>query len=212
MSLEIFAFVLGPISNNTYIIRDSQTGEAAIIDPALGSQKVLAAVQKHGWNLSQIWITHAHIDHFTGINQIYAAYTPALPVGLHALDLPLYHNVDLNGARAFGFNLETPPEPTIFFEQGQILSLGDSRLEVRFTPGHTPGHVVFYSPSDGVVFCGDVLFRGSVGRTDLFGGSHTQLMASIRARILSLPAQTRLLSGHGEETTVGDEIRDNPFL
>lgn len=212
MSLEITPFVLGPIFNNTYLVLDSQTGDAAVVDPALGSQTVLAAVQERGLNLRQIWITHAHIDHFAGAKTLCSAFSPAPLVGLPALDLPLYQDANRNGARALGFGLETPPEPTLSIEPGQVLSLGSSRLEVRFTPGHTPGHVVFYSARDELVFCGDLIFKGAVGRTDLPGGSHTRLIASIRTQILSLPPQTRLLPGHGEETTVADEIRDNPFL
>ena len=94
----------------------------------------------------------------------------------------------------------------------QSLTIGEILVEVRHTPGHTPGHVVFYAPSAGVVFCGDLIFYGSVGRTDLPGGNHRQLIESIQAQILSLPPQTRLFSGHGPETTVGDEIANNPFL
>ena len=94
----------------------------------------------------------------------------------------------------------------------QALTIGETLVEVRHTPGHTPGHVVFYVPSEGVVFCGDLIFYGSVGRTDLPGGNHRQLIDSIQTQILSLPPQTHLLSGHGPETTVGDEIAANPFL
>lgn len=210
MSLEIMTLVLGPIENNTYVIRDRTSGEAAVIDPAIGSQRVLSEIDERGWNVHCIWITHAHFDHIAGAGLIASARTPALPIGLHPLDLPLYHNQ--GNAREFGLDIQPCPEPTILFEHGQIISLGKSTLEVRFTPGHTPGHVIFYAPQDGVAFCGDVIFRGAIGRTDFPGGNHNQLIASIRTQILTLPPQTRLLCGHGEETTVEDEMRDNPFL
>ncbi len=210
MSLDIVAFTLGPLENNTYLVVDRQSGEAAVIDPAMGSQSVLDAVAAHGWHLRFIWLTHAHFDHIAGVALVAGSRNPPLSVSLHPLDLPLYQN--LGGARTFGFHIEAGPEPPVSLTHGQRLVLGDSVLEVRFTPGHTPGHVIFYAPSEGVVFCGDLIFRGSVGRTDLPGGNHHQLIASIQSQILTLPAQTRLLSGHGPETTVAIEIDDNPFL
>lgn len=210
MSLEIVSLELGPLANNTYLLADSASGEAAVIDPAMGSQSVLGAATKRGWKLRFIWLTHAHFDHIAGVQRVACAQVPALPVGLHPLDLPLYRN--LGDAAKFGMRIEAGPEPTIRFEHGQALALGASRLEVRFTPGHTPGHVVFYAPDEGVVFCGDLIFQGSIGRTDLPGGDYDQLIASIQTQILTLPPQTRLLSGHGPESSVAEEIRNNPFL
>ena len=210
MSLEIVTLELGPLSNNTYLIADSQTSEAAVIDPAMDSERVLEAAEQRGWQLQQIWLTHAHFDHIAGVHLLAGSRTPPLPVSLHPGDLPLYH--DLGGARKFGFNIQAGPEPAVLLAHRQTLTIGGIAVEVRHAPGHTPGHVVFYAPSAGVVFCGDLIFLGSVGRTDLPGGNHRQLIDSIQAQILSLPPQTRLLSGHGPETTVGDEIADNPFL
>jgi glyoxylase-like metal-dependent hydrolase (beta-lactamase superfamily II) len=210
MSLEIITLVLGPLSNNTYLVSDRKTGDTAVIDPSLGSQEVLDAVKKRGWTLQHIWLTHAHFDHTAGVQLIASSRTPSIPVSLHPLDLALYR--DSGGARKFGFSIQTGPEPTHQFEHGQFLTLGESHLEVRFTPGHTPGHVVFYAPEEETVFCGDVIFRGSIGRTDLPGGSYPQLLNSIQTQILTLPPQTRLLSGHGPETTVAMEISHNPFL
>jgi len=116
------------------------------------------------------------------------------------------------GGPMFGFNIDPGPEPTIDFFQGQILKLGDIEFEVRFTPGHTIGHCIFYvSPAD-VCFCGDLIFAGSVGRTDLPGGDFSTLENSIRTQVFTLPDKTRLLSGHGPETTVGQEKKFNPFV
>ncbi|HWQ05412.1 MAG TPA: MBL fold metallo-hydrolase [Longilinea sp.] len=210
MSLEISTFVLGPLSNNTYLVTDQKTGDTAVIDPSLGSQEVLDFVKKRSWTLLHIWLTHAHFDHTAGVKLIASSQIPSIPVSLHRLDLPLYQ--DSGGARKFGFTIQPGPEPSYYFEDRQILNLGESHLEVRFTPGHTPGHVVFYAPDENVVFCGDVIFRGSIGRTDLPGGSFQQLLNSIQTKILTLPAQTRLLSGHGPETTVAMETSDNPYL
>lgn len=112
----------------------------------------------------------------------------------------------------FGFQIDPGPEPVIDFVQGQILRLGNFQFEVRFTPGHTPGHCVLYCAQEKVCFCGDLIFAGSVGRTDLPGGDSDTLEKSIREQIYSLPDDTRLLSGHGPETTVGEEKRTNPFV
>ncbi len=210
MSLEIVTLVLGPLSNNTYLVSDRKTGDTAVIDPSLGSQEVLDTVKTKGWTLRHIWLTHAHFDHTAGVQLIASSQTPPIPISLHRLDLPLYR--ESGGARKFGFTIQPGPEPSSYLEHGQILTLGESHLEVRFTPGHTPGHVVFYAPDEDVVFCGDVIFSGSIGRTDLPGGSYQQLLDSIQTQILSLPPLTRLLSGHGPDTTVSKEIDINPYL
>jgi glyoxylase-like metal-dependent hydrolase (beta-lactamase superfamily II) len=112
----------------------------------------------------------------------------------------------------FGFDIDPGPEPTIDFYHGQILKLGNVDFEVRFTPGHTTGHCILYVTSAGICFCGDLIFAGSVGRTDFPGGSWEQLEKSIKEQIFTLPDNTRLLSGHGPETTVGGEKRNNPFV
>lgn len=210
MSLEIVSLELGPLANNTYIAADSDTGDAVVIDPAMDSQAVLAAAKQRGWTLRQIWLTHAHFDHIAGVHLLATSQTPALPVTLHPADLSLYH--DLGGARKFGFQIEAGPEPEVLLAHRQQLAVGGIIFEVRHTPGHTPGHVVFHAPTAGIVFCGDLIFLGSVGRTDLPGGSHEQLIESIQTQILTLPPHTRLLSGHSPETSVADEMRDNPFL
>lgn len=210
MSFEILTLELGPLSNNTYLIADTHSSQAVVIDPAMESEMVLQAADQRGWHITQVWLTHAHFDHIAGVQQVVASQTPQLAVCLHPADLPLYH--DLGGARKFGFQIQPGPEPSVLLAHKQSLKVGEIQFEVRHTPGHTPGHVVFYAPGEGVVFCGDLIFLGSVGRTDLPGGSHRQLIESIQSQILGLPPHTRLLSGHGPETTVGDEMRENPFL
>lgn len=210
MSLEILMLELGPLSNNTYLIANTKTHQAAVIDPAMGSDVVLQEAEQRGWQITQIWLTHAHFDHIAGVHIVATSLASQPTVYLHPADLPLYH--DLGGAKKFGFHIQAGPEPDGLLSHRQLLTLADIQFEVRHTPGHTPGHVVFYAPSQDVVFCGDLIFQGSVGRTDLPGGSHSQLINSIRSQILGLPPHTRLLCGHGPETTVGDEIEDNPYL
>ena len=210
MALEIITLQLGPMDNNSYLIADRQTKQAVAVDPSFESDRILQAAEQRGWTLTAVWLTHAHFDHIAGVKTVSEAYTPPLPVGLHPQDLPLWQQA--GGARNFGIAIETGPNPEISFAHGQTLHLGESTLEVRHTPGHTPGHVVLYSPEDGVVLCGDLVFYRGVGRTDLPGGDHGTLLRSIREQILPLPPQTRLLSGHGPETTVEEEAAENPFL
>ena len=210
MALEIITLQLGPMDNNSYLIADRHTKQAVAIDPSFESERILREADQRGWTLTAVWLTHAHFDHIAGVKTVSEAFKPSLPVGLHPQDLPLWQQA--GGARNFGIAIETGPNPEVTFAHGQTLSLGESTLEVCHTPGHTPGQVVLYSAQDGVVLCGDLIFYRGVGRTDLPGGDHGALLRSIREQILPLPPQTRLLSGHGPETTVEEEAAENPFL
>jgi glyoxylase-like metal-dependent hydrolase (beta-lactamase superfamily II) len=210
MPLEIVTFTLGPVETNAYLIADISSGAAAVIDPAWDGHIILAEAMKRGWRIAHLWYTHAHFDHIGGAGEIADALNPLPLVALHPADHDLWKAG--GGGAMFGFKIDPGPEPTIDFIQGQILQLGDTSLEVRCTPGHTPGHVVLYCAAAEVCFCGDLIFAGSVGRTDLPGSSWEALEDSIRTQIYTLPDQTRLLSGHGPETTVADEKRSNPFV
>ena len=208
--LEIVSFTLGPAQTNAYLVADSETKEAAVIDPAWDGHLILAEAQKRGWRIAHLWYTHAHFDHIGGAGAIADALNPLPLVALHPNDHVLWRAG--GGGAIFGFDIDPGPEPTIDFYQGQILRLGSVEFDVRFTPGHTPGHCILYVPASNVCFSGDLIFAGSVGRTDFPGGNWDQLVDSIKTQVFTMPDETRLLSGHGPETTVGEEKRNNPFV
>lgn len=213
MKLEIKKLTLGPMSNNVYLLADNESGVAVMIDPSFNSKTVLEAAEERGWRLRQIWLTHAHFDHIAGASEIANAFDPPLPIGLHPED-DLWYRKE-GGAGQFGLSIPQPPPVSIHFEDGMALSLGvnhEPAVEVRHAPGHSPGHVMFYCGQLNTLFCGDVIFREGIGRTDLTGGDHSKLMKSIVEKVLSLPDETRLLPGHGPESTVGYERAYNPFL
>jgi hydroxyacylglutathione hydrolase len=208
--LSIVMLTLGQVQTNAYLVADDAAKVAAVIDPAAEGRLILDEAARREWRITNIWLTHAHFDHLGGAAVVADGTNPPPPVALHPEDYWLWRNE--GGAPFFGLRMDPGPEPTIDLAHGQILRLGEQELEVRHTPGHTPGHVVFYCAAEKVVFCGDLIFQGSIGRTDLPGGDHQTLMESIYTQILPLPDDTRLLSGHGPQTTLARERLANPFL
>ena len=208
--LEIVTFILGPVQTNAYLVADSESHDAAVIDPAWDGQVILAEALKRNWRIAHLWFTHAHFDHIGGAGAIADGLDPLPLVALHPADHVLWRAE--GGAPLFGFRIDPGPEPTFDLAQGQVLRLGSVEFEVRYTPGHTPGHCIFYVPSENVCFCGDLIFQNSVGRTDLPGGDSNTLIESIKTQVFTLPDATRLLPGHGPETTVAQEKEFNPFV
>lgn len=208
MNSRVQGLTLGPVQTNCWILFDPQDNAAAVIDPGWPSEEILKIVAARGGRVTHILLTHAHFDHIGGVAQL-AARTGA-PVALHPLDLPMYRH--LGGAREWNIPIQPGPEPRVQLEAGQVIRVGSLSLEVMFVPGHTPGHVAFYERAQGILFDGDVLFAGSIGRTDLPGGDYDTLMASINAHLLRLPDATEVYPGHGPVTTIGAERRANPFL
>ena len=182
--LEIVPFTLGPAVTNAYLVADSETKEAVVIDPAWDGQIILEAARQRGWRIAHLWYTHAHFDHIGGAGAIADALNPLPLVALHPNDHVLWRAG--GGGAVFGFDIDPGPEPAIDFYQGQILRLGSVEFEVRFTPGHAPGHCILYVASEKVCFCGDLIFAGSVGRTDLPGGNWEQLVESIKTQVFTM--------------------------
>jgi glyoxylase-like metal-dependent hydrolase (beta-lactamase superfamily II) len=178
-----------------------------MIDPGEEPAMFLAELDTRAWSLRAIWLTHAHIDHILGVGAVRAA--TGAPIHLHPLDRPLYDALPQFGAWV-GMQVEAPPPPDVELRPGSPVRVGGYEFEVRFTPGHSPGSVSFVG--HGMVFGGDVLFNGSIGRTDLPGGDFPTLMSSINSQFLSLPDSTIVHSGHGPDTTIGVERLTNPFL
>ncbi len=200
--------LLGPIQTNCYIVGCEETKEGVVIDPGDEAEQILAEVKALGLTIKYILNTHAHFDHILANGPLVKA--TGAPLALHPLDLPLLRQ---NGGAAW-FGLESPPspEPDLALAESDTLTFGTHTFQVLFTPGHTAGHVSFYEAEVGIVFDGDVLFASGIGRTDLPGGDYETLMASINEKLMVLPDETIVCSGHGPVTTIGQERASNPWL
>jgi hydroxyacylglutathione hydrolase len=199
---------VGVIQANCYLAACEQTLKTAVIDPGGHPARILAEVKRRGLEVTHILNTHGHFDH-TEANGALKAATGA-QLAIHRADIPLLQAS--GGAAWFGLQAEPSPLPDIELDDGDELQVGDLCFTVLHTPGHTPGHVSFYEPAAAVVFDGDLLFAGGVGRTDLPGGSWNDLLDSIKRVLFALPDETKVYSGHGPVTTIGAEKRDNPWL
>jgi hydroxyacylglutathione hydrolase len=210
--VEIKTFSFNPFQVNCYLIYN-ESGKCIIVDASCyeESEKEELSSFMESKNLTPVMLlnTHGHVDHIPGNFHFSGQYS--IPIAMHKDDLFLIENAVEHGS-FFGFEISKPPEPTIFPIHGDTISLGSKKLEVRHAPGHSPGSVLYYSPDDKFVITGDVIFSGSIGRTDLPGGDYDVLMNSIRKQILTLPDDTVIYPGHGPYTTVKAEKLRNPFL
>ena len=207
MAVEWQRFVLGPFETNAYLVRCAGTREAAVLDVGFEPEVVLRAIRAGGLSVRHLLLTHAHYDHVAGMRAMQEAL--GAPCWLHPDDGPLLAALAQQGA-AFGLPDAAAPETMQWLEDGQTLSLGAESLSVLHTPGHSPGSVTFRSGD--TLWVGDLLFQGSVGRTDLPGGSFEALARSVRSRLFPLGDSIQVLPGHGPETTLGAERRSNPFV
>ncbi len=199
-----------PFQQNCSIVWEDETLQAAIIDPGGDLDRLLDAAQRLRVTIGQIWLTHAHIDHAGGTAEL--ARRLGIPiVGPHRADQFWIDGLAQQG-KMFGFPQAEVFTPTRWLADGDTVTLGRHTLQVRHCPGHTPGHVVFYSPDIQRAFVGDVLFAGSIGRTDFPQGDHAQLIASITGRLWPMGDETVFIPGHGPESTFGRERRSNPYV
>lgn len=205
--MTVQGFTGGAFAENAYLVTCVGSGRAIVVDPGGAASQLLDEAERRGAEVVAIVLTHAHIDHIDGVAE--AKRRTGAPIWLHPEDLQLYGAAAVQ-AEWFGIQLENPPPVDEQLIPGNPIEFGNCSLDVRFTPGHAPGHVVLVG--DGLALVGDCLFAGSIGRTDLPGGSLETLMRSIRQQILTLPEETVCYPGHGPPTTVGHERATNPFL
>ena len=210
--MELKIFVFNPFQVNTYLIYD-RSGECIIIDAACHGEKecslITRFIESNQLIPKALLNTHAHVDHICGNNYMFEQYD--LPLFMHGEDIFLIRSAVQHG-QFFGFDIEQPPEPTGLLNDGDQFSFGQSSLVIRHAPGHSPGSLLFYSQPDKFIISGDVLFSGSIGRTDLPKGSFKTIIESISSKILTLPGDTIVYPGHGDPTTIEKEKEFNPFL
>lgn len=209
MSIQVHMLALGALQTNCYIVADVDTKEVLIIDPSDEPQVILGVIQQEGYIVREILATHTHFDHVLAAQPIKTA-TEA-PFRLHAegvQQLALAQQI----AQMYGLPAPEPAEADGFIQEGDVIEYGSIRLETLYTPGHSVGHVAFVLHSEKTVFSGDCLFKGSIGRTDLPGGNFKVLMESIYQKLIPLGDAYTVCSGHGPQTTIGEERLHNPFL
>jgi hydroxyacylglutathione hydrolase len=207
MILEMLT--VGPFQENCYIIGDEDSGAGAVVDPGDEAARIALAVEQTDLEVGSIIVTHAHIDHVGAVAALADEY--ACPVLMHAESEPMLMQLPTQ-AMMMGLKFGKVPAVDRHISDGEVLEVGKLRLRSLYTPGHAPGHLAFYVEDEDLVLSGDALFAGSVGRTDLPGGSMEVLMRSIEERLLTLPNETRVFPGHGPQTEIGNERTTNPFL
>jgi glyoxylase-like metal-dependent hydrolase (beta-lactamase superfamily II) len=201
---------VGLLQENCYILGCERTRKGVIIDPGDNPKAILRIVRQERLTIEKVLNTHAHLDHVMAVDAIRDA--TGAPFYLHAADLPILRDVPDRVRLWLDSEIDPIADPDEYLEHGQIITFGDEQLEVRFTPGHSPGHVVFVDHRGRQVFDGDTLFQQSIGRFDLPGGDEETLYRSIRTQLFTLPDDYSVYPGHGGETTIGAERLYNPYV
>ncbi|MDZ4840322.1 MAG: MBL fold metallo-hydrolase [Bacteroidota bacterium] len=213
MKSIVVKFTFNPFQENTYLVVDNGTKECIIIDPGCSNlierNALKNYITQNSLNPKYVLNTHCHLDHIYG--NAWACREYGIQLYANSLEQTVLNNAELS-AKMYDMPIPDPCTIDFFLEDGGVLKIGTSSFKIFHTPGHSPGHLVFYNESDGYVINGDVLFRESIGRSDLPGGNHNQLINSIRKFLFTLPDNTLVYTGHGIETTIGYEKLNNPFL
>ena len=203
-------FVVGRLQANCYVVGDEQTRDVMVVDPGDNGIELIEQFKQNDWNVTSVLVTHAHLDHSGAVFEILSSFPKAV-FAMHELDYPLIAEQAPSASSWYGREISLPRVPDRYLLHGEKIQIGNSiEYKILFTPGHTPGHICIYG--HGHVFTGDVLFQGSIGRSDFPGSNSEQLMNSIKEHLMSLSADTLVYSGHGPETTIENELQFNPFL
>jgi glyoxylase-like metal-dependent hydrolase (beta-lactamase superfamily II) len=206
--MKIEYYVVGIVGTNCYFAIHPDTKECLIIDPGDQGEQLAEKIKSEGLSPKAILLTHGHFDHIMGVEALRQEFS--IPVYVHEADQDLLENPDLNSGSMIGRSVSVTADHMV--KDGEILNLAGFKIQVLHTPGHTPGGVCYYFPEEEIVFSGDTLFCDSVGRTDLPGGSASDLVRSIREKVFLLPDLTLVYPGHGEPTKIGYEKQNNPFV
>ena len=208
--LQVKIVPVTAFAQNCSILWDADTKQAVLIDAGGDAKKLQQEVEALGLTVQALWVTHGHLDHVGAVGELARVWQ--VPVIGPQKEDQFWLDALQDVSARYGFPIPEPVEVTQWLEGGETLTLGEHQFEVRYAPGHTPGHVMFYSAEYGLLWTGDVLFKGSIGRTDFPRGNHQQLLDSIQWECFSLPDDTQFISGHGPISTIGHEKQFNPFV
>lgn len=210
--LEIYTLVVTPFQQNCRLLLDTESRALVVVDPGGDIPQILTSIKNLKPSSTDIWLTHAHIDHAGGVRALKGMTGARLFAGEveQAMRASIEDQAEMYGLSPQEY--ENCPEPEVYLKEGDEVEVGIFRGKVLFTPGHSPGHLSFFFPTESMLIAGDTLFDGSVGRTDIPGGDFELLSKSIRNKLYTLPNETLVMSGHGPDTTIGKEKRNNPFV
>jgi glyoxylase-like metal-dependent hydrolase (beta-lactamase superfamily II) len=205
--VKVLSRTVGAFRENTYLVVDEATGDAVVVDPGDEADSIISMIESSGARLRAVWITHAHLDHIGAISALRRHFA-GVPVHMHPLDRPVY-DAQSFFAESYGVPFEQPAAPDVDIADGDVVRVGNIAFDVIHAPGHSPGHVVFHG--HGILLGGDVLFAGSIGRTDLPMANPAHMQETLN-KMAALPRETIVYPGHGDTTSIGEELGGNPFL